>query len=224
MSRTITVNLPPKDQLEARATSLLAAVEAMEIDGDSMMEVAAEELVSLKSGYKKLEEARVSHVKPLNDEVKHINNWFRDSIAKMEQAEAALKRKMLNYQREREQRCIAEQARIEAAQRKERTRLAAKDEADPEQRAANELVALVMTPHVTVVPPKLAGVSTKSTYKGRVTDLFALVQYVAKHPEFLYLLQPDATAINQIAKAQRDACRIEGILVYEDKILTTRSA
>lgn len=244
MNRVITVNLPSKETLDAKAAGVLVTVEAMQIDSHAMMEVAADELRSLKADYKRLEEARQHHVKPMNEEVKYINNWFRDAIAKMEQAEGALKRKMLTFQNEQEQKRREAQARIESAQRAERVRMAAENvarereaqeqaagqtESDAaatllaaaQQNAASETVALVMTAPVHIAP-KLAGISTKGTYKGKVINFLALVQYVAKHPEFLNLLLPNATAINQIAKAQRDSCRIEGILIFEDKTLTSR--
>lgn len=306
-SRIITVNLPLKERMEAKAAGVLATVEALEIDSNGMLEIAAEELRTLKTDYKKLEEARKLHVSPLNDEVKYINNWFRAALATMEQAEETLKVKMLTYQTEQEERRRIEQARIEAEQRAERARIAAEnakrereaqemarrleaerdaalareraaqaeaarleaerdaairagDEARAkeaarqqieaeqaaerqkqaaaqaetdaqatvtaaaEQNAANETAALVMTAPVLTIAPKLSGISSKATYKGKCTNLLDLVRFIARHPEHLNLVKANDTAINQIAKAQREACNIEGILVYEDKTLAARSA
>src|SRR6185503_9684155 len=93
-SRVITVNLPSKEKMEAKAAGVLATVEALEIDSDSMLAIAADELRGVKLTYSKLEEARKLHVGPLNDEVKYINNFFRQALACMEQAEGALKAKM----------------------------------------------------------------------------------------------------------------------------------
>lgn len=244
--RIITANLPSKETLDAKAAGVLATVEALEIDSHAMMEVAADELRSLKADYKKLEEARQLHVGSLNDEVKFINNFFRGAITTMEQAEGSLKRKMLTYQNEQEERRRAEQARIEVAQRAERARMAAENAAREreaqeqaskqsasdaaatllaaaQQNAASETVALVMTAPVHIAP-KLAGISTKGTYKGKVTDLLALIRFIAKNPQYVNLVKGNDTAVNAIAKAQRDACQIEGILVYEDKTLAARSA
>lgn len=225
-SRVITVNLPAQAAMQNKAAGVLATVEAMEIDSDSMLAVAGEELVGLKRRYKDLEELRQVHVKPLNEEVKYINNHFRGALACMEQAEGALKRKMLTYQNEQEAKRREAQARIEAQQCAERARIAerAKDEADPQQRAADEITALVMTAPVLSSAPKLAGISTKGVYKGKVTDLLALCRYIVAHPEHVNLVKGDDTAINKIARAQRDACNIEGILVYEEQSLAVRSA
>lgn len=306
-NRVITVNLPSKEKMDARAAGMLATVESLDIDSDSMLAIAGDELTTLKTHYKKLEEARKFHVGPLNEEVKYINNWFRDALACMDQAEGSLKRKMLTYQNEQERKRREEQARIEAAQRAERARIAAENaarekaareeaarrraeqqaalereraaqeeaaqrqreaeaairagdedrakeaarlqieaeaaaerqrqaaaqaEADAaatlqaaaQQNAANDTAAAVMVAPVVSITPKLSGIATKATYKGKVTDLLALVQYIATHPEYVGLVKGNETAINQLAKAQRDACKVEGILVYEDKTLAARSA
>jgi membrane protein involved in colicin uptake len=304
-SRTITINLPVQKEIEDKAEGVLATVEAMEIDSDGMLMIAADELRSLKTSSKKLEEARVFHVGPLNDEVKYINNYFRTALATMEKAERDLKQKMLTYQADQEARRKEEQARIEAEQRAERARIAlenfereraareeaarleaerdaalqrerkaqenarrlqeerdeairAGDEARAkesailqaeaeaaaererqaaiqaetdsqatvaaaaEQNAAAEITAIVMTAPVISIAPELKGISTRANYKGRVTDLFALVCYIAKHPENINLVKANDTAINAIAKAQRDACKVEGITVFEDKTIAAR--
>lgn len=306
-SRVITVNLPSQQKMEAKAAGVLATVEALDIDSDGMMEIAADELRGLKKDYSKLEEARKLHVGPLNDEVKFINNFFRTALTCMEQAEGALKRKMLTYQNQQEQKRREEQARIEAEQRAERARIAAENaarekaareeaerqraeqqaaqereraaqaeaarrqaeaqaaiqagdearareatrlqieaeaaaerqrqaaaqadadaaaavESAAQQNAANDIVAAVMTAPVLSIAPKLSGVSTKGTYKGKCTSLLDLVRFIAKHPEHVNLVKANETAINQIAKAQREACQIDGILVWEDRVLAARRA
>lgn len=305
--RIITVNLPSKETMDAKAKRMVAAVEAIDIDSDSMLEIAGDELITVKTHYKKLEDARKFHVGPLNEEVKYINNWFRDALASMDQAEGTLKRKMLAYQNEQEQKRRAAQARIEAEQRAERARIAAENaarekeareeaarqhaeqqaalerkrraeadalkrqaecdaairagdearaqeaarlqieaeaeaecqrrlaaqaEADAaatlqaagEQNAANETVAAVMTAPVVSIAPKLSGIASKGTYKGKCTSLLDLVRFIAQHPEHVNLVKANDTAINQLAKAQRDACKVDGILVWEEKTLAARSA
>jgi DNA polymerase III alpha subunit (gram-positive type) len=304
-SRTITINLPVQKEIEDKAEGVLATVEAMEIDSDGMLMIAADELRALKGSHKYLEEMRVFHVGPLNDEVKYINNYFRTALETMEKAERELKTKMLGYQTEQDEARRAEQARFEAEQRAERARIAAeiaarervakeeaarleaerdaalqrereaqenarrlqeeRDEAirsgdearakesarlqaeaeaaaererqaaiqaetdsqatvaaAAEQNNAAEITAIVMTAPVISIAPELKGISTRANYKGRVTDLFALVCYIAKHPEHINLVKANDTAINAIAKAQRDACKVEGITVFEDKTIAAR--
>lgn len=141
--RIITVNLPPKEDMETRASALLAAADGLLIDSECMAEIAAEELISVKAAYKKLEELRVFHVSPLNSEVKYINDHFRDALAKMDQAEGSYKRKMLDYQNAQEQKRKEEQARLEAEQRVERARIAAEN-AEREKRAQAEAAAKLL--------------------------------------------------------------------------------
>lgn len=305
--RIITVNLPPKEELERRAAALLCAADGLIIDSTGMAEIAAEELHAVKAAYSKLEELRKTHVSPLNSEVKYINDWFRDALAKLDQAEGSYKRKMLIYSNEQVQLRREEQARLEAAQRIERNRIAAenaerdrqarleaerkraeqdaalrKEQAAREeanrrqaeinaaiaagdraraaeatrlqmeaeataakekalaeqaaqdaaatvaaasaQSAANDTALMVMTAPVVPAPPKLVGISTKGAYKGKCVDLLALIQYVAKNPQYVNLLKANDTAINQLAKAQRDSLNVAGISVYEEQTLAARRA
>lgn len=306
-NRIITVNLPSQEQIDRRARTTLASVESLTIDCDSMLEVAADELRTIKTDYAKLEAARVHHVSPLNEEVKYINNWFRGALTMMDQAEGALKRKMLNYQNEQERlrreaqvkldnelrlereriekenrererlaveesnRKLAEQAaalrleedarrEVEAqkkaiadalnegnaataaaaekllieAKERQAAALALADTAVTEAAAiqneaaaataASEIVSMTMTGPILSVVPKLAGIATKTTYKGKCSNLLDLVKFIAAHPEHLNLVKANDTAINQLAKAQQMSCKVEGILVYEDKTLAARSA
>lgn len=306
-TRVITVNLPSQLKIQNSAVNFLAGAESLVIDSESMNVIAAEDLREVKAAYKKLEEARTFHVSPLNSEVKYINDYFRDALAKMEQAEGSIKRKMLAFQSEQDRLRREEQARINLAQETERKRVAvenaerekaARQEAEAklaiqneaiarekaaqklvldrqaeidaaaragdeqkeaallvlqreaeelqarermnaeqagheatqmlsqcaEQSAANLTAAMVMSPPVVVIAHKISGISTKGTYKGKCTDLLALVKFIAVNPQYLNLVKANDTAINQIAKAQRAATKIDGISVYEEQSISARSA
>ena len=305
--RIITVNLPSKEKMDRRAANLLASAESLTIDSDSMALIATEELADIKATYKKLEQARTQHVSPLNAEVKYINNWFRDALGTIENAEGALKRKLLTYQNEQAQKRREEEARLERERQKERERLAAeqaererqaqaeaarklaehaqalererraRDEAARRQKelddaikageadkareaarlqseaeaaaatqrdiaeqaqaqaaatvaAANEETEAARVAMIVATPPamapalKLAGISTKGTYKGKCTSLLDLVRFIAAHPEHVNLVKPNDSAINLLAKAQREACKVDGILVWQEQTLAARSA
>lgn len=306
-TRIITVNLPPKADMENRASALLSAADDLIIDSSEMAEIAADELISVKSAYKKLEEVRVLHVSPLNSEVKYINDYFRAALTAMEQAEGSYKRKMLTYSNEQEQKRKEEQARRDNEARIERERLAAENvarekaaweesqrklaeqaaalkaeqdarrEASRQQEAvdaarragdeakameaerlqtaareqqaaalalaneagraativqteaaalsaANDTAMTIMTAPVVAIAPKLKGISSKKSYKGKVIDKMALVKFIATHPEYLNLVTANDTAINQLAKAQGAALAVDGISVYEEQTLAARRA
>lgn len=306
-TRVITVNLPARQEIEGRACALLESAQSLLIDSPTMHEIAADELRTVKSAAAKLEETRKRHVSPLNEEVKYINDWFRDARAMLEEAEAGLKQKMLDWQEEQDRLRREEQRRLEEAARAERARIAAENEARMRaareqaarqqaemeallakereaqleaqrqkkalaaaqragdearaaearrqqeeaekaalakrleaeasersrmtllaeasaQAAAAQLAATVITAPAVAPTAKVVGIATKGTYKGKCTDLLALVQFIAKNPQYVNLVQPNATAINQLAKAQREATNVDGLLVWEEKTLAARRA
>lgn len=91
-----------------------------------------------------------------------------------------------------------------------------------EQSTANATALAVMTAPVVLAAQKIAGISQKSTYRGKCVDLMALVTFVAANPQYLHLLKANDTAINQTAKAQREATKIDGIQVWEEFSLSAR--
>ncbi len=64
------------------------------------------------------------------------------------------------------------------------------------------------------VEPRLAnvdGVRTQRRYKAEVTDKMELIRYVATHPEWTGLLDPNMPALNGLARSQREALSIPGV-------------
>lgn len=306
-TRVITVNLPAQQEIEGTAFALLESAQLLLVDSPTMHEIAADELRTVKTAAAKLEETRKLHVSPLNEEVKYINDWFRQARSLLEQAEADLKQKMLTWQEEQERKRRAEQLKLEQEARMERARLAslaqireraaqqaaermraeqeaaqareraaqaeaarrqaeieAAQKAGDEARAAeaarlaqeaidtaarehaaaeaakqeqteiitaaqaetaaSAVATMVITAPVVPSPAKVAGIATKGTWKGKCTDLLALVQFVAKNPQYVNLLKANDTAINALAKAQREATKVDGLLVWEEKTLAARRA
>src|SRR5687768_11632490 len=99
-TRIITINLPEQQQIEARASGMLASAESLLIDSDSMAEIAADELKDIKRTITALDDERKRHVKPLNDEAKYINGYFGPAIATLQKAETLIKSGLLGYQQE----------------------------------------------------------------------------------------------------------------------------
>ena len=126
------------------------------------------------------------------------------------QAEGMLKRIMGAYAHEQaqlrmeEERLLREQAEREAAEEREREIEAAEIAgASVEEVAVIVEAPLLRRPVVMAAPPRINGVSSREIWKAEVTDLNALVKYIATRPEYLNMLQPNMTAINSLA---REAC------------------
>lgn len=68
-----------------------------------------------------------------------------------------------------------------------------------------------------VVPErqKPAGLSTRKTYKARVTNLLALVQHIAAHaPDLVSVLEPNQTALDALARSTTGNLKLPGVEVY----------
>lgn len=84
--------------------------------------------------------------------------------------------------------------------------------------------ALVTTATVTsIAPPKSAGISIKGTWKAKCHNKAALVAFVAAHPEYLGLLDVSDSALNAIAKAQKENMNIGGCEPYFQQSIASRS-
>lgn len=247
-----TIVAPDANQMTTRAQSALAMVNSMVIECQDTYELAADELKAIKVKAKALEDQRTSITGPINKALKAVNDLFRGPGDYLAQAEKIIKNKMLDYTTEQERIAAAERARVEAAVRVERERLA-REAAEAEAKAQAEAAALiaagntekaaevqaaaaieaasmtataeVMTAPVIAAPvAKVAGVSTRSVWKAEVTNKAALVAWVSANPQFLNLLDVNASALNQMAKAMQDTMQIDGVRAFEEKSLASRRA
>lgn len=88
---------------------------------------------------------------------------------------------------------------------------------------AAELVTAAPVPIATAAP-KVSGLSTRQNWKARCVDKMALIRFVAEHPEHQHLLDVNQSALNQLAKAQKDAMRLPGVEAYPDAVMSARAA
>lgn len=111
--------------LSGRAQRVLADAQAFVIDSPEMFEAAGEDLRSVVTLKKAVEDKRTAITQPLNQVLRAVNDLFRPAGTYLEQAEKTLKASMLTYQQEQQR--IADEARrkAEAEARAERERQAA---------------------------------------------------------------------------------------------------
>lgn len=86
-----------------------------------------------------------------------------------------------------------------------------------------DMVIAAPVPLVTAAP-KVSGLSTRQNWKARLTDKMALIRFIAEHPEHQHLLDVNQSALNQLAKAQKDAMRLPGVEAYPDAVMSARAA
>lgn len=92
--------------------------------------------------------------------------------------------------------------------------------------AAEQQISMVASaPVIAHTPgvPTIKGVSSRGVWKAEVTDKLALVKFVASNPQYLNLLDPAIKELGAIAKALKGNAIIDGVRIYEEKILSSRA-
>ena len=235
---------PDAAAMMQNAQRTLIIMRDFKIDSPMMYAQAGEELKDIKGKQKALDEDRKSITKPLDEVKKSIMAKYEEPTRILNEAEAVLKGSMLAYSNEQEQQRRLEQAKLDEAARVERERLAAEAAQREEEakaaaeagnaveaeRIASEAAALQATASMTTAPvvaqsvEKVSGISTRTNWKAEVTDMLALVKFVAANPHMIDLLQVNTTTLNQHAKATKDNTKIDGVRVYSEQVLASRAA
>lgn len=96
-----------------------------------------------------------------------------------------------------------------------------------EQRQAAE-AALLTAQVVTAAPTsidvaKAQGTSVRETWKARCTDKLELLKFIVSRPEYLELIDVNASALNGIARSQKKNMKVGGCESYIENGITTRS-
>jgi len=227
---TVTVQRPDPALLTA-AEAARAMAEGYEVTSAPMYEAAADDLSSIKSKAKELEAKRVSITKPLDDAKKAVMDLFRGPLAFLSEAESTLKRKMLAYQDAEERKRREEEAHIAEENRKRQEALAAqaakleaKGKVEQAEAKREEAAAIPSTVVLAPERPKVAGLSTSSTWKPKKIDLAALVKAAAADDRLLVYLSANEKVIGQTVRSHKGSTAIPGVEVEEVKGLSSRAA
>lgn len=162
------------------------------------------------------------------------------TFAQAEKAKQAAAQKLLDEQAEAERKRVEQTRVAQAAEAEKQSKIAADlmsagttegvsealDAAENAQSMAATLAqvgSVISAPTVAIGVRRVAGVGLSGSWKARITDPHALIKYLAEHPEYIdHWVEFSATALNNLAKAQRDAMRIPGVEAYEDESIRAR--
>lgn len=236
---TITLATVDFAELTDDATGLREVSKQLAITSDAMYELAGEELITVKTRIKKVEELRMTITDPLTKAHKATMSLFKVPLELLEEAKQFYQRGMLAYTSEQDIKRKEEQLRLDAIANAERTRLEAEAKAAEEAAAklkgkaaaearfaaqqlaesARNVTAVV----VEEVKPVSAGNSVRKVWVGECTDFPALVRFVVDHPDYINLLVIDQTALNNLAKSQQDSFAINGCRAYQNSSITSRT-
>lgn len=153
-----------------------------------------------------------------------------DERRRVAEAAAEVERKRLAAEAAEQQRIAQEQQAAAAAAAAKGDTQAAQLATSAAQRAAAEAQTAAATAQMVVAAPvappmaKVAGISTAKKIDFEVTNLLALVQHVAEHPELINLLVADSVKLRAYVKGLGTACQLPGVRVFEDTVMSARAA
>ena len=185
---------------------------------------------------KKLEDKRLSLVKPLNGVVNEINALFKPPRDRIDEI-VGIARKKMNRFAQAQVALENEKKRIEreeaAAERKE-----AQDLADALRKKAGQEAAVVADVVIeeaqkkvvqAAKPAKVAttrgresSVIISKTWKAEVVDVLELAKGVVEGKLPTHVLEPNMTALNDIARERKDPGTIHGVRFFQDVSTSVR--
>ncbi len=213
-----------------RAGAATLEAKAVEVDSQETYDFANTMLGGLKDRHGAIEARRVAMVKPLDESRKAIQGFFKPVLDDLDSAMSVLKSSMLGFQREQRRLQAEEQARADRAAREAREALAAEaraaEEAGDAERAnvLQATAAVISAPIATSTYTQAKGLSTRKTWKARVTDRAKLIAAILANPAFIDLIVIDESALNKHAKAFEGKVPLAGVECYEEETLARRAA
>lgn len=179
---------------------------------------ACEFLKGIKALRSEIADTFQPHITRAHESHKALLKEKADAEAPLAEAERIAKSALVTYDQQQEQARRAEEARVRAElQRQETERRLAEAVALEDAGELAEAEALIdepiTVPVVAVAPtmPKVSGITYRETWSAEVTDLAALVAYVATRPEFAGLLSANMPALNAQARSLKASLRIPGV-------------
>lgn len=161
--------------------------------------------------------------------IARMDKWRAPIAAALKHLRPMLAQRLNQKRLAEEQRQRDERERAQAAERERLLQEAVHAEKTGETKA---VVQQLFDEAETVAPPPVAarpitalrGVTTRDNWKAEITDIQALVRFVADHPNWIGLLEPNTRALNDQAKHLnvRLAATIPGVRAVNDVGLTKR--
>lgn len=202
------------------------------VDSPEKYRASAGDLQIIKAKTKELEETRMSLTRPIEEGKKKIIAFFKKPLDFLKQAEASVKKAMVVWDTEQEEKRLAEERRLAEIQRQEAERLrqqAAKEAAraeslktekakanakvQAEKLLAEAVVVTAIAPVVESNAEEVSGISKRKNWKFRIINANDIPRE--------YLI-PDEKYIGQIVRASRGKKEIPGIEIYSEDIIASR--
>ncbi len=219
----------PDEALFSRSQYMLEEARSWKITTPETAIAAGGDLKLIKGLAKELEAKRTAITGPLNKALKEVNSLFRPAKTWLKEAEGILKGEILRFQAEQERIAREAQAKADAEARKEREKLELKArlaQVVGKDKKAEELLEEAETqiaPVVTSAAPKIAGVSTRETWKAEVFDKQALLKHIVEEqPALIVLVKIDQALLNARARELKEEFDLPGVVARKETSLSAR--
>lgn len=218
--------------VETEALELRTSLTTLAVVDQATYDRAVDARVKAKAWLKDATEYFDNLVKPAYESYKNLLGAKKSALEPVENAIAGINRGLLAWDQEQERIRLENQRRVEreARERAEAERLA---QAEQLQAAGASAAAIdifldepvIVTEAIEVAPTyeKRSDVLYRDNWSGEVTDLKALVKYIAKNPTFLNLIQVNQTAVNQLARSMKGTLDVPGIKPVNKKVVASSS-
>ena len=232
-SELITIEKPGPPAIVAELSPLVAKARAFEVVDLETDRIAQERGAQCRRGEKGIEEHFARAKKAASDAHKMIVASVNALIGPIAEARAIYFAKSDAFQREERRRAEEESRRLQALARKEEEErqiaAAIEAEASGEQAVAEAIMQEeVVAPVVTVAPQvaKVEGVSTRTVWSAKVTDVRTCLRFLLERDEWGPLLERCApileTGLRPLAIAQHEALNIPGVRAVDTTSRSTR--
>lgn len=198
-------------QLTGEASSLEVRADALILETDVDATEATNILGFIATAKKKLEEKRTFFVKPLNEQVKNINNLFKVYNQPLDNADSTLRRKVLAYRQEQNRKRKEEEERLRKLAEKEQQRIEKKAEKKGLP-APPPMVMPVVQSAPKTIRATLGSASTKTVWDFKITDESLIPR------EYLVV---DEKKIRAVVKA--GIRNIPGVAIFQNEQLAVRA-
>ena len=216
-------------ELVQETSNALAVAKDFKVTSQDHYIASADRLKAIKALSKKLDDTFDPHIKRAFDNHRALVAEKKQHQQPLLDAEGYVKRAVLGYQQEQERIRREAEAKAQEEARKERERLEAQAAKAAEKgkveksEALQAQAAAVVAPILAPTLPKIAGLSTRITYRAEVVGKLELVKAVVAGLVPLNALDPNMTFLNQQARAMREDLTYPGVRVVTDTGLASRS-
>lgn len=225
----ITIEKPAPPSIVAELAPVVQAAKVFTIDSIEAHGAALDRIKRLRLGERAIEDHFARAKKAASDAHRQLVASIAALTGPLAEARGIYDRAAAAFEQEQKRIAEEESRRLQELARQQEEERALMDAVEAESAgdaagAEAILAQPVAVPVVHVAPQvaTVAGVSSRMTWSAEVTDLVALVKYVAAHPEWISLLEPSMPNLNRLAVAQRQALSIPGVKAVSKTVRATR--